>query len=224
MKDTVLGDFVPCSLSLADADRRYTQFAAFRMLKRILEETDSSYDYYIVDCPPSLGILSLNALVASDSLIVPVNAAAFSLQGINALARVVEEVRSENHVLSIMGILVTRFNGRTVLGKDVLDALSTIADRLGKKLFSSRIRQAVAIEAAQADHLDISTATPRSGVAKDYENFVNEFLMEVEKCVGKRICLDHLESVKTSMLSMKLHKNKRKASSMKNSARLLHLR
>ena len=161
------------------------------------------------------GTLSVRARGGKDLGVMPID---------EFIARVVEEVRSENHVLSIMGILVTRFNGRTVLGKDVLDALSTIADRLGKKLFSSRIRQAVAIEAAQADHLDISTATPRSGVAKDYENFVNEFLMEVEKCVGKRICLDHLESVKTSMLSMKLHKNKRKASSMKNSARLLHLR
>lgn len=177
-RGTVLGDFIPCSLSLADADRRFTQFASFRILKKILSAVEDRYDYCVIDSPPSLGILSLNALIASDAVIVPVNAAAFSIQGINALVRVIEEVRSENPGIYIMGILITRFNGRTVLSKDVVDVLNTIASNLDTKVFVSKIRQGVAVEAAQADHLDIFTAAPRSGVAKDYESFITEFLEE----------------------------------------------
>ena len=171
-------DSVPSSLSLSDADRRFTQFAAFRMLRGILEPMQDDYDYCIIDAPPSLGILSLNALVASDRLVIPVNAAAFSIQGIKALVQVVDEVRAENPALAIQGILVTRFNPRTNLGKDVIEVLDEIAKQIGTRVFSTRIRQGVAIEAAQADNKDIFSAAPRSGVARDYEAFVEEFVKE----------------------------------------------
>lgn len=177
-QDTVIGDFIPCSLSLSDADRRLTQYGAFRLLKSILEPIADRYDYCIVDAPPSLGILSVNDLIASNSVIIPVNAAAFSIQGINALVRILSDIEKDNPNIKIEGILLTRFNARTNLSKDVKEVLNEIALSLGTKVFNTTIRQGVAIEAAQADKLDIFTAAPRSGVAKDYNNFIDEFLQE----------------------------------------------
>lgn len=180
-RDTSIGDLIPCSLSLSDADRRFTQYKAYRMLKNILEPIEGQYDYCIIDAPPSLGILSVNDLIATDSVIVPVNAAAFSIQGISALVKIVAEAREDNPGIKIEGILLTRFNSRTNLSKDVLEALNVISEQIGTRVFKTTIRQGVAIEAAQADHLDIFTAAPKSGVAKDYSNFIEEFLQGGER-------------------------------------------
>lgn len=178
IQETALGDFIPCSLSLSDADRKLTHHGAFRLLKNILNKQKENYDFCVIDAPPSLGILSLNILVASDKIIIPVNAAAFSLQGIQSLNRIIDEVKVDNPTLMIQGILITRSNPRTNLNKDVTEVLKEIAKTINTRLFETTIRQGVAIETAQADHLDIFTAAPKSGVAKDYDSFIDEFLGE----------------------------------------------
>ena len=178
---TAIGDLISCSLSLSDADRRFTQFKAFEILKNILSEVNDSYDFTIIDAPPSLGIISLNDLIASDYVVVPVNAAAFSIQGIKALVSIIKEVKSDNKDLKIAGILVTRYNSRTTLGKDVIEVLKDIAEKIETKVFDSKIRQGVAIEAAQADQIDIFTAAPKSGVASDYESFCCELMNDILK-------------------------------------------
>ena len=181
LKTESFGDIIPCSLSLADADRRLVDFRAHKILKNNLRRVAFNYDYCIIDAPPSLGILSLNGFFASDWIIVPVNAAAFSLQGINSLVRIVNEVREENTGLSILGVLITRFNPRTNMGKDAVEALSVMVDQIGTVLLDSRIRQGVAIEASQAEQRDLFSAYPKSGVAHDYDAFVEEILTRIKE-------------------------------------------
>ena len=173
------GDLIPCSLSLADADRRFTMFGAHKLLQRRLEIVEPRYDFCIIDAPPSLGIISLNGFFASDWIIVPVNAAAFSLQGINSLVQIVNEVREDNPRLRILGVLITRFNARTNMGRDAVEALEVMTQQIGTVLLDSRIRQGVAIEASQAEQRDLFTAYPKSGVADDYGKFVDEILMRI---------------------------------------------
>lgn len=170
------GDLIGNSLAFSDADRRLTQYRAQFLLRQKLTVVSDNYDYCILDAPPSLGILSLNAFCAGDYIVVPVNAAAFSLQGLDALTRILSEVQADNPTLKIAGLLVTRYNPRTTLGKDVTETLEVIAERIGTIVFNAKIRQGVAIEAAQADQLDIFSAAPRSGVAEDYRHFITELL------------------------------------------------
>lgn len=181
IEKTPIGDLCPCSLALSDADRRYTQFKAYNMLSNALKKISQYYDYCIIDSPPSLGILSLNDLIASEYVVVPVNAASFSIQGIKALTEIINEIKDENPKIAISGLLVTRYNSRTKLSKDVLDVLEDIAKKIGTKVFDAKIRQAVAIEASQADEKDLFSAAPKSRVADDYEKFAKELLKDINK-------------------------------------------
>lgn len=181
IKNLSIGDLVPSTLDLSDGDRRFTQYGAHRLLKKHLQSVESQYDYAILDAPPSLGILSLNALVAADEIVIPVNTAAFSLQGIQSLWKIIEEVRIDNPSLRIAGILVTRYTPRTLVSKDVMEVLVAIAETLGSKVFSAKIRQAVAIEASQAEQKDIFSFSPKSAVAHDYSLFIDELLKDMEE-------------------------------------------
>ena len=90
--NTFAGDLIPCSILFADADRRLTQPYAFSILASKLDPYKDDYDFCIIDAPPSLGILSLNGFNAADYVIVPVNASAFSLQGLSSLFEIIEMV------------------------------------------------------------------------------------------------------------------------------------
>ena len=176
-----IGDLCPCSLSLSDADRRYTQYKAYNMLSSALKKVSDQYDYCVIDSPPSLGILSLNDLIASDYVVVPVNAASFSIQGIKALTEIINEIKDENPNIKISGLLITRYNKRTKLSKDVLEVLDDIAKKIDTKVFEAKIRQGVAIEVSQADEKDLFSSAPKSSVAGDYEKFCKELIKDINK-------------------------------------------
>lgn len=175
LQKTSIGDLVACSIILSDADRRLTQAYSYNILSEKLQVISHNYDYCIIDAPPSLGILSLNAFNAAQYMIVPVNAAAFSIQGLRSLFDVITLVREKgNHEINILGILVTRYNSRTLMGKDVVEVLQEIAAKEHTKLFESKIRQSVVVESAQAERQDIFTFAPKSKVANDYQLFAEE--------------------------------------------------
>lgn len=96
---TYAGDLIPCSILFADADRRLTQPYAFGILASKLEPYQDEYDFCIIDAHPSLGILSLNGFNASDYVIVPVNASAFSLQGLSSLFEIISIVNTVDSYL-----------------------------------------------------------------------------------------------------------------------------
>ena len=174
---TFAGDCVPCSILFADADRRLTQPYAFSLLDSKLEEVREEYDFCIIDAPPSLGILSLNDFNAADYVIVPVNASAFSLQGLSSLFEIIEMVNSRGkHKIDVLGILLTRFNPRTRLSQEVLETLDKIAASKGTSVFKTRIRQSVRVEESQAKWISPYSNDVLSKASLDYLTFVDEVL------------------------------------------------
>ena len=160
---------IPCSILFADADRRLTQPYAFGILASKLEPYQDEYDLCIIDAPPSLGILSLNGFNASDYVIVPVNASAFSLQGLSSLFEIISVVNTKGkHEIGILGILLTRFNPRTRLGNEVLESLNGIASDMKTSVFGVKIRQSIKMEVAQAKRIDPFLDEVKSKASDDY--------------------------------------------------------
>lgn len=168
--DLLLGD-----LLFTKADSEFTQIGREVMLKKALSAFNTVYDYCIVDTAPNLGILLANALAAADSVIIPLTASRFSLKGMNQLAKFIDEIRQDrNPELKINGVLLTRYNKRTVLNRMLLDETQQSAEILGTKLYKTTIRQSIAMDESQVMQEDIYAHS--STIAEDYNNFVDEFL------------------------------------------------
>ena len=170
-------DILTSSPSLAGADTLIVEVGKEFRLKEALAPLHDVYDYIILDTPPALGILTVNALTASDSIIIPSQADIYSLQGIDQLLGTVNTVRRYcNPQLAIRGILVTRYNGRTVLTRDIIEIIQHRAQEMGAIFYSSPIRESVSIKEAQVGRVSIFSYAPKSKAAEDYENFVDEVL------------------------------------------------
>ena len=171
------GDIAVGTEDLGKADLIIRGSKAEYRLKEALTEVQGLYDYCIIDCPPSLGILSVSALTASDSCIIPVQADFYSLKALDQLQGTIEVIRGNtNRGLQIEGILVTRYSARTVLSREALEALKNKAQNMGTKVFNATIRECISIKEAQAVKESIHTYAPRSNASKDYTAFIDELL------------------------------------------------
>ena len=172
-----LCDIIPGNNSLSTADIILTDTGKEYRLKEALETIRSAYDHIIIDTPPALGTLAVNALTASDAAIIPAQAEIHSLQGIKLLNETIEAVKKyTNSNLRIDGILLTRYNPRTVLSKDMKKSIESMAGALNTRLYKSAIRECVSIKEAQARQQDIFNYAPQSNASRDYMAFINEFL------------------------------------------------
>lgn len=179
IRQTDRGDILPSNKKLAGADVIFTKTGKEYILKEALDEVAADYDYCIIDCPPALGVLTVNALTAADVVIVPAQADIFSLDGIDDLQDVIKTIRKYcNPDLKIGGILLTRYNGRSVLSRDVAEIAGTMAKRLETRLYNTKIREGIAVKEAQIQRQSIFDYAPKSKVAQDYEEFIEEFLEE----------------------------------------------
>lgn len=169
------GDIIPASPSLAVADTTLEGTGKEYRLREALEPIAGEYDYIIIDTPPALGVLTVNALTASNSAIIPAQAEVHSLQGIGLLYDVIKAVQKyTNPALTIKGILITRYNGRAILSRDMKSNLEATAKELGTKVFTTPIRECTAIKEAQATQSDIYSYAPRSNATADYTALLNE--------------------------------------------------
>jgi chromosome partitioning protein len=173
------GGLAGSAKSLSLADRTMSGRGSDSRLRNALRDVAGDYDYAVVDTPPTLGILTVNALVACDWAVVPAQADIFSLNGVTDLAGTVRAVReSRNPSLQVRGILLTRFNGRSVLGRDVAVMLGRAAAGLGTGLFGTPIRECTALREAQAMRSSIFEYAPASNGAKDYDSVMREMMEE----------------------------------------------
>lgn len=173
LRDAIQNDFVAGSKNLILLQ---SKAGAEQILKYVLQSA-KDYDYVIIDTPPALGIITINALTASDSIIITSTADLLPIQGLNDLYKTVQTVKkNSNPDLKILGILVTRFNKRTVLGKTMLKSLTDIAAKIGTKVFSTEIRDSIAIKEAQAKQTDIFSYSRYSTAGRDYKNLTTEIL------------------------------------------------
>ena len=177
IQHTDLGDIIPASPALAGADAVITATGKEYRLREALEPVKGSYDYIVIDTPPALGVLTINALTACHSAVIPAQADIYSLQGINQLYTTIDTVRKYcNPSLSIKGILLTRYSARSILSRELAEVIEQTAQRFNTQLFSTPIRETVAVREAQASQQDIYSYAPKSNAAADYTAFVAELL------------------------------------------------
>lgn len=170
--DLIIGDFELCN-----ADMQFTKAGRLKMLKKAIKNIDGEYDFVIIDTPPNIGILSLNAFISSDYVLVPMSADSFSLKGIRLLKQTLDDVTDETEKeLPVAGILLTRYNSRTNVSKLLEKSLNSVATLLDTELFRNRIRQAVVLQESQIAKEDLFSYAPNAKVSKDYRGFIDEFL------------------------------------------------
>ena len=168
-------DIVPASIELARAEIDLsTRMAREKILKNLLDPIKENYDYILLDCPPSLGIVTTNALVAADRLFIPMTAEALPLKGLKMLDDVVKEVKKfVNPDLEIGGVVLTRFDKRKTLNIEILNSLY---NTYNNKVFETKIRENIALAETAMTGKSIFEYAPKSNGAKDYMALANEFI------------------------------------------------
>lgn len=175
--DLLSSDITLSSSGLEEVRREHRESILRDMLDPILKD----YDYVVIDTPPALNLLTVNAYAVSDYLIIPMSSDILSLVGLSQLRETVETVKGQlNPDLKVMGILLTRYNGRTCLARDVQEMAGQLAVQMNTQVFASKIRNGVAIAEAPAHGESIFTYNPRSAAVKDY----SEFVQEVARIIG----------------------------------------
>lgn len=173
------GDIIPANTACSNADVLIEGPRSEYRLAKALAPLRADYDYIIIDTPPNLGILTINALAASHSVIIPAQADTYSLQGILALGDTLKVVKEyTNPGLHVEGILLTRYNPRAVLSRDIAETAAGIAGQLGTRLFKTAIREAIAVKEAQFYRRNLFSYAPKAKVTGDYMQFINELLRE----------------------------------------------
>ncbi len=170
---------IPAQLSYAKAEQvLQSSPSGYFRLKKILEPIQSSYDYILIDCPPSLGILTGNALTCCDFVIIVAQSSFLSIKGLQTIIDVVEEVKeSINEKIKIAGFAITQTN-RTVVRREMSEILKEAYPNL---IFESVVRQSVSIEEATTQQMDIFSYDPESAGANDYKTLAREILSRMEK-------------------------------------------
>lgn len=167
-------DLVPAGLELARAEMDLaTKIARERILKLYLDPIKEKYDFIILDCPPSLGIITTNALVAADDLYIPLTAEALPYKGLNMLEDVVSEIkRLVNPGLKIAGVFFTRYGNRK-LNKEVVRIIS---DRFGDSVFNTKIRENITVAEMPLNGGSIFDYDEDCNGAKDYMSLAEEMI------------------------------------------------
>ena len=170
-------DIIPGGLALAAADMEFTQTGREYMLSEALEVISDRFDFAVIDTPPTLGILTINALTAADGVIIPLTADVYALQGLHQLNGLINSVKKySNKGLKIFGLLLTKYNERQNVTKALRDQVEAAAAQLDTKVFETAIRESVAVREAQLLHSDFLKEAPNANAAIDYEAFINEFI------------------------------------------------
>ena len=180
-------DLCPSNINLAGAEVELVKLEQReRKLKDKLDEIKDEYDFVIIDCPPSLGLITLNAFTASDSVLIPVQCEYYALEGLGQLINTINLVRQTiNQDLTIEGALLTMYDQRTNLSNQVVKEVKKYFDN---KVYKNIIPRNVRLSEAPSYGMPITAYDPRSKGARAYEKFTKEFLkINEEEQKAKRI-------------------------------------
>lgn len=171
------GEVIASSPALAGADTIITETGKEYRLKEALDKLGGTYDYCIIDTPPALGIVTINALTACQGAIIPAQADIYSLQGISQLNGTIQTVKKYcNPHLKVMGIVLTRYSARSIISREVAEMIDATAAQLNTKLYKAKIRECTALKEAQATRQSIFKYAPRSNAAADYKALIEEIM------------------------------------------------
>jgi len=168
-------DIIPASVELAGAEIELVQLEGReKRLKKALEKIKSKYDYIFIDCPPSLGLLTINSLTAVDSVLIPIQCEFYALEGVSQLMSTIELVKKNlNPDLEIQGVILSMFDGRTNLSIRVVEE---VKKHFREKVYTTVIPRNVRLAEAPSHGLPITKYDPKSKGAEAYLEFAEEFL------------------------------------------------
>jgi chromosome partitioning protein len=171
-------DIVPSKINLAKLESKLAgDFDAIFRLKDRIQQICSVYDIIFIDTPPTLGLITVNALVAANYVLIPIQSSYFALEGTDDLLETIEKIRSRpNPELNLLGVLVTLFDKRTSLSKDVEAHIRKV---FGKKAFNTIITRSVRLEESPAHKETIFSYSPKSSGALEYRELGKEVLKRV---------------------------------------------
>ncbi len=167
-------DVAPSTLELASTEvELFTAIGREMVLRDALEGwPETTYDVIIIDCPPTLGLLTINALVASSRVIIPVQTQYYAIKGLTALIKVINTIKLKlNHDLEIMGLLATFFDGRTVLAREMLENLRELGDH---RVFNTMIKNTVKLGEAPLTGKPVTEYATNSNAARAFRDFARE--------------------------------------------------
>jgi chromosome partitioning protein len=168
-------DLIPSTLDLSGAEIEMSGEAGREyILRELVDPIKGSYDYVLIDSPPSLGLLTINAFTASDEVFIPLQAQYLALQGLTKLLEVVDKITKRlNKELRVGGVFITQYDGRKVLNRDVV---ATIGAHFQDQLFKTMVRDNIALAEAPSQGLDIFRYNPKSYGAEDYLSLSQEVI------------------------------------------------
>lgn len=173
-------DIVPSSIELAAAevDLVYMSNREKRLFDK-LQKVKNNYDYIAIDCPPSLGLLTINALAASDSVIIPIQCEYYALEGLSQLMNSIKLViKHLNKKLTVSGVSLTMFDGRALVSKQIA---AEIRKYFGKKVFDTVVPRNIRVSEAPSHGVPVMLHDPKCAGARAYAELTKEFLERGEK-------------------------------------------
>ncbi len=167
-------DIAPANIDLASTEGElFTMLGRESILREAIEgHVDDAYDFVLIDCPPNLGLLTVNGLVAADSVIIPVQTQYYAMKGLNNLVKVINTIRQKlNGDLRILGLLPTFYDGRTNLARDMLDEMRVVGDH---HVFATIIKTTVRLGEAPLAGRPITVYASSSAAARAYRELAQE--------------------------------------------------
>lgn len=168
---------VPSNIGLAGAEMYFSTYTARERIltKKVIDKVKKDFDFIIIDSPPSLGLLTINAFTASDSIFIPLDAEYFSMRGLDNLQELIDRVQEDlNPSLQIAGVFFTKYDNRMVIKSNVR---KVIREQFKEKVFDTHIRNNIAVAEAQAQGMDVFSYDPKCNGALDYKNLTQEVLV-----------------------------------------------
>lgn len=168
-------DIIPASVDLAGAEIELVEIEGREgRLRQAIEKVKDNYDYVFIDCPPSLGLLTINSLTAVESVLIPIQCEFYALEGVSQLVSTIELVKKNlNPKLEIEGVILSMFDGRTNLS---IQVVQEVKKYFGSKVYSTVIPRNIRLAEAPSFGMAITEYDPKSRGAEAYRDFAEEFL------------------------------------------------
>ncbi|AHE62752.1 ParA family protein [Borrelia parkeri] len=172
-------DIIPSSLKLALLEKELIhELARENFLKNALEQyKQDDYDFIILDCPPTLSILTINALVASKYLLIPIETEFFAFEGINQLLDTITAVKQINQELEITGVFINKYDSRNKSKEKYIDYLKKV---FKEKFLNTKIRKNISISKSQEENIPVYMYNKESNAAKDFLELTNEIMEKIK--------------------------------------------
>lgn len=173
-------DLVASNILLSGAELEFNRSGREYLLKNVLSTVEDQYDFIIIDTPPALNILTVNAYVVANYLVIPMVPEILSLLGVSQIKETIDTVKKfYNPELIILGILLTKFNRRTLLAREVEELAQSIASQLDTEVFRTKIRASVTVAEAPAHGESIFEHSPKSNPSLDYMALIEELIEKI---------------------------------------------